>query len=109
MTENEKAYLKECSCPEILGLWLPKNGDAAIKSATLTYDYFLKHCKPSLEQIVVEIGNLLPQANLALEKVFGLPPTIRMIVSFKDIYVEEHGETYKLAAIKALKQVLKEG
>ena len=62
---------------------------------------------PSLSQIIAEIEKLLPQVDLVLEKVCGLPLPIKMVVSLKYVCIKEIGVTYKLTAIKLLKKILK--
>ena len=134
MTENEKAYLKECSCPEIQGLWKPKTGDniydknydkvgvvdminVADKDCAIFVISWLDESGssdftpnestiwlPSLSQIIAEIEKIPRLYSWNLQNSTAKYPMASIFICTHVVEVVD--TTPKLAAIKALKQVL---
>ena len=116
MDKNEELYLAECDCPEIQKGWVPKQGDCVyshlkgigitfVSLGDLTYGkkdwgIFL----PSLEQLL----DILGERFILLERDrFLTGEEINYICLFRE-RKNTQGSTRKLAAVKAVKEVLKE-
>jgi len=129
MDKETKDFIKECDCPEIQGLWKPKEGDTiSVKGKTYCVfqdagcNDFGKHILiaggyciekkntvwlPSLEQIIAEI--MKKGCAEWTSGWWGFNNGYYFTVHCKESIVNGVGDTIELSAIKALKQVLKGG